>query len=1134
MTLQDDSARRSPRLFFVPLLLALSGAVSCAGTRAPAGADGTLQTPQPDPAWDITQPRGRVREVDFVAREGTWMSVDVSPDGRSIVFDLLAHVYQVGIDGGRAVCLTQDSGIATNFQPRYSRDGQDVAFISDRAGQNNLWVMKSDGSHPRPVYPDLVSRHAEPAWSADGKSLFATRFFPNTRGGWTKSAEIWRFPLDRGDAPQKLLGTHDTQVWSPFPSSDGKYLYYHQATAPIVSADGFYKISDQHHLRRLDLGTGRSEFISAPESRLYYRQNPFYEAAPHLSGDGRTLAFVRNVPGAGLKVGGQTFSQQTGLWLRDLASGRERLLMHPVTPAQFEFHSMFHQNFVPGFSWTPDGRSIVLSQGGHLRRVTVDGGLVSTIPFEAPVRRTLSEQNRPHPRIETDSFLVRVPRWLATSPDGKEALFEGIGCLWRREIPEGSPRLLVETESDTFLLSPAWSPDGREIAYASWNDAEGGHVWKMPREGGRPERLTSVPGEYLNPVWTPDGRGIVAVKGAGAMFRGLTLSENGWFDLVLIPAAGGAEKLVTRIGSQLGDSQFTRPFFGPDGRLYFTEQRRVPATDRGSRSSDSGSEVGGPVNVLSSVDLEGHDGREHASFPLSEDVKLSPDGRTIAFHACHNIFTAPFDAAAPAPRHYDPADSGTVSRVSRGCGRYPEWGRDGKLRFLSANCLVEVDSVHGRTTSIPLGLRVPADIAHGTLALVHARILTSEDPPVIDSGTILVKDGRIAGVGQVDLVGVDKIIDLSGKTVMPGLVDGHAHNHASSPDLIRPHNPQSAKFLSYGVTTAHDPAGRANLTFVIAELTQAGRIRGPRLLSAGLPLYSWGANRHEIRTYTDALENVTRLSSEGASSIKQYFQINRFQRQWIADAARRTGNLLVTGEGMDLYYDLSTLMDGQTANEHPVTQVPYYQDLLEFYFRSGSPFSPTLVTPGGGHMLLEYFMARSDLPGEPRELNFSSWRTAFRQHSAVQFPLDAYPASLVLAGVKAFHDRGVLIALGGHGEVPGASSHFDLWLHAESLGALAALRVGTIETARYLGLDAQVGSVKVGKLADLIVLHEDPLKDIRNTAKIAYVMKGGRLYESETLDEIWPRTRPFGARPWRDEDVLKAGGVRSDQVHEPH
>ncbi len=1060
--------------------------------------------PAPEgPPWDITRPRGTPREVDFVTREGTWMSVDVSPDGKSLVFDLLAHVYRVPIEGGRADCLTQPSGIATNFQPRWSPDGRRIAFVSDRAGQNNLWVMEADGGNPRIVHPDLVSRHAEPSWAPDGRSLYATRFFPNTRGGWTKTAEIWRFPLD-GAPPEKLLGTPDTQVWSASPSADGRYLYYHQASAPIVSADGFYKISDQHHLRRLDLERGHGEAVTAAESRSYYRRLPFYEVAPRVSPDGRSLAFVRNVPGGSLQAAGGTFAQQAGLWIRDLETGRERLLMHPVTPTQVEIHSMFHQDFVPGYAWAPDGRSIALSQGGKLRRVSLVDGAVSTVPIEARVRRTISEQNRPSARIDLEPFEVRVPRWPALSPDGKTLLFEAVGSIWRKEFPGGAPARLVEGDPETFELSPAWSADGREIAFATWNDAEGGHVWKVAAGGGKPVRLTARAGEYLNPAWSPDGRSVVAVKGAGASFRGLSMSDNGWFDLVRIPAGGGEDALVHRMRPQQGETQFTRPFFGPGGRIYFTEQG---ASGR---------------NALASVGPDGSGRREHASFALSEDVQLSPDGSRVAFHAAHNVFVAPFSEG----RHYDHDGGGDVRRAWGATGRYPVWGRDGRLRFLSACRLMDDGE------PVELGLKVPSDFARGSVALVGARIITSDEAGVLERGTVVVRDGRIAAVGNVEPGGVDRVIDATGKTIIPGLVDGHAHNQASAPDLLRPRNWQSAKYLAYGVTTAHDPAARANVTFQLAELTRAGRVLGPRLYAAGVPLRSWGENRHEIRTYEDAAENVERLASEGARSIKQYFQINRFQRQWIAEACRRTGGLLLTGEGMDVQYDLGTIMDGQNANEHPVMQLPYYGDLLEFFRQTGTHFSPTLVTPGGGHMLLEYFMSRTDLPRDARELNFTNWRTAFRQKFEVRIPLEEYQASLVIAGVKAFRERGVLVALGGHGEVPGASSHFDLWLHALGLPPLECLKIGTIETARYLGLDRDVGSIKAGKLADLVVLNSNPLEDIRNSADIQYVMKGGRLYESATLDQVWPEKKPFGPRPWKDDAVLNAGGVRGDDHHD--
>src|SRR5438093_6133004 len=136
---------------------------------------GTGAGPETADRWDVTKARGQTRDIDFSTTEGTWMSVDLSPDSRWIVFDLLAHIYRVPAGGGEAQCLTQASGVAVNFHPRYSPDGQTIAFVSDRQGQNNLWLMNADGSQPRPVFADKDVRVFEPAWSPDGRYIYVRR-----------------------------------------------------------------------------------------------------------------------------------------------------------------------------------------------------------------------------------------------------------------------------------------------------------------------------------------------------------------------------------------------------------------------------------------------------------------------------------------------------------------------------------------------------------------------------------------------------------------------------------------------------------------------------------------------------------------------------------------------------------------------------------------------------------------------------------------------------------------------------------------------------------------------------------------------------------------------------------------------
>ena len=171
-----------------------------------------------DPEWDVTLARGETREIDFETDEGTWMSVDISSDGRWIVFDLLAHVYRVPAEGGSAESLTQESGVAINYHPRYSPDGSTIAFVSDRGGQNNLWVMDADGSNPRQVQSSLDTRVTMPEWTADGEYILVAQ-----------SGGIWMYHRDGGTGIEVVTSDGGSASW-PSVSEDGRYLFYHVRT----------------------------------------------------------------------------------------------------------------------------------------------------------------------------------------------------------------------------------------------------------------------------------------------------------------------------------------------------------------------------------------------------------------------------------------------------------------------------------------------------------------------------------------------------------------------------------------------------------------------------------------------------------------------------------------------------------------------------------------------------------------------------------------------------------------------------------------------------------------------------------------------------------------------------------------
>jgi Tol biopolymer transport system component/imidazolonepropionase-like amidohydrolase len=1105
---------RMPASVHRPLTMAATLAALHTLGAAPLAAQDAAPASSARAAWDVTEARGDTRTIAFTTDEGTTLSMDVSPDGRWIVFDLLGHIWRMPATGGVAESLTQNSGVALNYHPRFSPDGRYIAFISDRRGQNNLWIMNADGSEPRAVHLDDNARALTPAWTPDSEYIIVRREGGGGPGGG--AGGLWMLHRDGGQGVRVL---DDNAAHWPSVSSDGRYVYYHVRAGGDALAGGY-------QLRRLELRNGEvtAVTIGRAQGAASGRMSSGGAFAPEISPDGRYLAFARQLPDATVSFRGHRFGPRTALWLRDLETGTERILADPIEVA-IESGSK-SLRILPGYTWTPDGRAIIISRGGRVNRVDVASGASETIPFQANVERTISGMAYRAFRIDDGPFTARFLRWPTGSPDGRRLAFQAVGRVYVQDLPAGTPRRLTPASfgaehpatghAGLQEFSPAWSPDGRWIAFTTWDDTLGGHVWRVQAGGGTPQRITREPGEYVHIAWSADGRELVAARGAGATRRGGTITQNPWWDVVRIDVGNGTVTHVARVANPVDANPgparraILQPSWGPDGRIFFPAFRR------------SGNQN---VTALVSVARDGSDERTHLHIPNADEAVPSPDGRWVAFQEGDNVYVTAM-AYSGTGRDTLSVDRRRgrfpVRTISHAGGLFPRWRDSVTVEFGSGRNYYAYRMDRQTADTVTIALQVPRRVPSGTVALTNARIITLGRDSVIERGTVLVQGARVACVGQCDVAAADSVIDLSGRTIVPGFIDMHAHHYREH----RGHRPlrdyENAMYLAYGVTTNLDNSMWSQNIFPTAELVDAGRSIGPRAFSSGDPLYRGDAARqNELSSREQAAHDIARLQRWGAVSLKQYQQPRRNQRQWVSDVARELG-LMVTAESGDLFYNLGMVMDGQTAFEHPFSEIPLYGDVAKFLGRAGFYYSPTLVVAGPGPWNIEYWFAESDIWQDPKQRLWMPWRmNAGHLRRRTLRPETDYSFPLLAQGMADIIAEGGFGAIGGHGEHHGLAPHWEIWMAASALGNYGALEVASLHGARMLGAHDDLGSIEVGKIADLVVLDRNPLDDIRATADIRYVMKGGILYDGMTLDERWPERRPFGPHYWVDADAMR-------------
>ena len=1044
------------------------------------------QTPPADdnkPKWDVAAPPGlTIREVPIDVTEGSWMNLDASPDGLTLAFDLLGDIYTMPLSGGTPKRIAD--GLPFETQPRFSPDGKRIAFTSDRGGGDNIWIMNADGSDKRQMSKEDFRLLNQPSWSPDGRFIAAKKHF--TTGRSLGTGEVWLYHVSGGGGVvlvKKPNEQHQKELGEPIFAPDGKHIYY---TRNITAGPIFEYAQDSNgevfDIERYEIDTGKTEAVVTGAGG---------SVRPTPSPDGKKIAFVRRE------------RTQSKLYVKDFITGEERKIYDALDQDVQETWAV--TGVYPNMDWSPDSKSIYFWAGGKIRKVDWPTGTVDDIPFRISDSRGIIDPPRPAVEVAPASFQTSMPRGVSTSPDDRSIVFETMGKLWIKPASGGAAKRLTAAK-DEMEAYPSWSRDGKTIVYVAWTDKGLGEIRTVASTGSASRTITQQPGHYARPRFSPDGTMIVFEKGQGGDLTSPRMSDEP--GVYRIASSGGP---AVRIASGV-----TNPHFGSaNDRLFMTE-------------------AGQNKRQLISTDLSGEAKRAHATGELATTYEVSPDGNNFAFRQNYEAFVMPL---MPGTQEVSVSPSGgpmPVTKVSSGGADYIHWSGNGtqlhwalgpvrysaKTNALFPSAPLEKDGKPAKfeppKSGVSLAMPMKSDRPSGVIALTGARIVTMADKSggIIDNGVVLIENDRIKAVGKSGDIAIPagaKTVDVVGKTIIPGLVDAHAHGPHGVDDMTPQQNWVNMLNLAMGVTTRHDPSSSAATAFPAVEMQRAGLIVGPRSFSTGEIVYGAKAADvyAQIDSLDDALAHVRRLKAQGAHSVKNYNQPRREQRQQVVAAALQE-NMRSVAEGGSLFgMDMALIADGNTTLEHNVPLGVFYEDVLQFFSKSKTGYTPTLVVTYGGPAGDPYWRSHTDVFRHPLLAKHQPPTTLAANNARREIaPEEDYVDDDSAREAHKLAKLGVPVAIGAHGQEAGIAAHWELWSFVRGgMSPVEALAAGTIESARSLGYDKDVGSLEVGKLADLVVLDADPSVDIRNSDKVAKVMIGGRLYDATTLNEEVTGTR---------------------------
>lgn len=1017
--------------------------------------------------------------VRFETTESTWMSIDVSPDGTTIVFDLLGDLYQLPVEGGDAVPLT--SGKAWDQAPRFSPDGTQVYFVSDRKRHKNLWRLRLADQSLQQITRSNTDILGGPTWSQDRSRLLVGIA---NRDGTSPDVILHAVNPANGvmtsinppttafiDRETSEFLRHRWKAYSGAESLDGKIFFSESQPTPGDFAST---------VTRLFVFDRKSQ----TPTTMTHASSSHHEHKPLLSHDGNLIAYFRQYDDhrSELRVINRITGQNDGL----------------VTLANVEYPGYLRRvETRPNYAFTPDDRSIVFWHAGKIRRVELADGSMKTVPFRVAVEREVTTRIRPTIKRLDDLDDATAVRWPSLSPDGKTMAFSAFGYIWLMDVPTDGVRRL--SDSDDFEYMPTISPDGRSVAYISFaslgNEYDSGRLIVADIDGGdRREILADPDVDYLMPQWSPDGAMIALIQLADSGALGAAVF--GW-----TPASSGAFHEVASAKSpanRTGHLYARHVSFNAAGdKLLFSYPRSRTETllvaadlnGGGSHTLATGtSEIGGitPAPDLENLALTRRDGSVWV-------VPFNVDERTTTV-----------SSFAPDAR-----------RASRSSGYFVDWSDSERLTFGLGKRVYRYRLGDSAPHSLPVKVPNARPLAAQPLAFTGARLITMSggagSESVIDSGTVVVVGGRIAAIGPSSTIEIPihaRAIDTTGKTIIPGLLDTHYHSmmgRRPSAFVLPDADNGDPTAIRFGITSAWIPGGqRDDGVAAIADLQKAGRTAGPRLSHAAAG--GVGHPYDTLTSYAVALAAVSQRRSLGVDVLKEYNAPTRQQRQWLVAAAYENGLGIVSH--LDTFDGTMTrIVDGYTGGDHPPFPDSFYKDVHELLRQTGFIWTPNVVITDGVTGTREdrerfYCDAVNQKQKQGTLDSLVTDATCGTDNESPTVTYDSHRVSRVAKSVALAASNGATIGVSAHHK-PGSNLHREMWLLWKGgMPIEDVLRATTMTNAEKLGLHKEIGSLEVGKMADFLILDENPLDDILNTLSLRYTVQGGVVYDSKTARQV--------------------------------